>query len=171
MTENKNSRNWYDKKEIWISVSLGIVIGAMLCAVTGFAVMPSMMINTFESKLPFVETVASLQKSIEENGWQVSAVMNVNKSLEKNNVQLGPKVKIIKLCHPEYAESILTTDRHISVMMPCSFAVWQGDDGKTYLSKMNMSLMADMFGGNIEKIMGQKVAEDEERILEGIVRK
>ena len=55
-------------------------------------------------------------------------------------------------------------------MMPCTMAVWEGDDGKVYLSEMNMSLMAKMFGGNISKIMGGQVAKDEKKMLEGLLR-
>jgi uncharacterized protein (DUF302 family) len=54
--------------------------------------------------------------------------------------------------------------------MPCTLAVWEGDDGKVYLSKMNMSLMAKMFGGNIAKVMGGNVAQDEHAILSDIVK-
>ena len=56
------------------------------------------------------------------------------------------------------------------MMMPCTFSVWEGDDGKVYLSKMNMALMAKMFGGNIAKVMGGNVAKDEERILSGLLK-
>jgi hypothetical protein len=49
-------------------------------------------------------------------------------------------------------------------------AVWEADSGKVYLSKMNLSLMAKMFGGNIAKVMGQKVVNDEEKILEGLLK-
>ena len=64
----------------------------------------------------------------------------------------------------------MATDRYISVMMPCTFAVWQGDDQKVYISRMNMGLMAKLFGGNIARVMGGKVAEDEKKILAGILK-
>ena len=54
--------------------------------------------------------------------------------------------------------------------MPCTMAVWEGDDGKVYLSEMNMGLMAKMFGGNIAKVMGGSVVHDEEQILEGLLK-
>jgi uncharacterized protein (DUF302 family) len=53
--------------------------------------------------------------------------------------------------------------------MPCTMEVWEGDDGKVCLSKMNMSLMARMFGGNIPNVMGGSVARDEHAILADIV--
>ena len=53
--------------------------------------------------------------------------------------------------------------------MPCSISVWEGDDGRVYLSEMNMALMAKLFGGNVGKVMGGKVVSDEEKMLEGIL--
>ncbi|RKY04309.1 MAG: DUF302 domain-containing protein, partial [Planctomycetota bacterium] len=81
-----------------------------------------------------------------------------------------PRVKLIKLCNAEHAKSVLTTDRWVSCLMPCTMAVWEGDDGKVYLSEMNMGLMAKMFGGNIAKVMGGSVAREEKQILSGLLK-
>lgn len=149
---------------------VGIVVGAVLCGLVLWAVMPSMMIVTHESELGFDETVTALEKHIEEQGWVVSRVMDMNASMAKHGVEFAPRVKLVKLCKPEYAKSVLTTDRHVSTLMPCTFAVWEDDEGDVYLSKMNMGLMAKMFGGNIADVMGGKVVKDERAILSGIVR-
>jgi uncharacterized protein (DUF302 family) len=164
-TTNKSNR------KIWTLGILGVVIGFLLCGIIMFTAMPSMMIITKECKLGFDETVAALEKRIPEHGWVISGdkPMDMNKSMAKHGVTFEPRVKLIKLCKAEYAKSVLTTDRHISCMMPCTMAVWEGDDGKVYLSKMNLSLMAKMFGGNIAKVMGQKVVDDEEEILSGLL--
>ncbi|MBN1806031.1 MAG: DUF302 domain-containing protein [Sedimentisphaerales bacterium] len=158
-------------RKIWTLGIIG-VIGFLLCGIILFTTMPSMMIVTEECKLGFDETVAALEKRIPEHGWVLSGdqPVDMNKSMAKHGVTFGPRVKLIKLCKPEYAKSVLTTDRNISCMMPCTMAVWQADDGKVYLSKMNLSLMAKMFGGNIAKVMGQKVVNDEEKILEGLLK-
>jgi uncharacterized protein (DUF302 family) len=169
MSENK-SKKTVSKGKLWLSALIGGVVGFLLCGVVMFMVMPSMMIVTKESELGFDETTAALEERIPQNGWVVSDIMDMNKSMEKHGVVLEPRVKIIKLCQPEYAKNILTTDRHISCMMPCTMSVWEGDDGKVYLSKMNMGLMAKMFGGNIAEVMGGGVAGDEEKILEGLLK-
>ncbi|MCK4887095.1 MAG: DUF302 domain-containing protein [Planctomycetes bacterium] len=137
-----------------------------------FLVMPSLMIVTRECKLGFDETVAALEKRIPEHGWIVSGgkAMDLNASLAKHGVDFGPRVKLVKLCNAEHAKSVLTTDRWVSCLMPCTMAVWEGDDGKVYLSEMNMSLMAKMFGGNIAKVMGGNVVHEEKQILEGLLK-
>ncbi len=171
MSENEASAmKSRSKAAFWVGSALGLVVGALLCTVVIVGAMPKMMIVTQESQLGFDETVAALEEAIPAQGWVVSTVSDMNKSMAKHGVEFGPRVKLVKLCKPEYAKSVLTTDRHVSTLMPCTMAVWEGDDGKVYLSKMNMPLMAKMFGGNIAKVMGGSVARDEHAILSGIVQ-
>ncbi|MBN2269926.1 MAG: DUF302 domain-containing protein [Sedimentisphaerales bacterium] len=168
-TEKKVNK-LFGTKTLITSSTVGFVVGAALCGVVIWVLMPSMMILTKESKLGFDETVAALEKSIEANGWTVSGTIDMNKSMAKHGVEFKPRVELVKLCKAEYAQSVLATDRYISTMMPCTFSVWQGDDGKVNVSKMNMGLMAKMFGGNIAAVMGGNVAHDEERMLNGLLR-
>ncbi len=158
------------KSNFWLGILGGFVAGVIVCGAGMFALMPSLMIVTKESSLGYDDTVASLEQNIEENGWVVSRVMDMNKSMAKHGVEFEPRVTLVKLCKAEYAKSVLTTDRHISTMMPCTISVWEGDDGKVYLSKMNLGLMAKMFGGNVAKVMGGDVVRDEAKILRSIVQ-
>jgi len=174
MSEAKNETvTTKSNRKTWISGIVGLVIGFLLCGIIMFKAMPSLMIVTRESKLGFDETVAALEKRIPEHGWVVSGgkAIDMNKAMsEHGGVSFEPRVKLVKLCKAEYAKSVLTTDRHISCMMPCTMAVWEGDDDKVYLSEMNMALMAKMFGGNVAKIMGEKVVHDEEEMLQGLLQ-
>ena len=166
----KRTSKSYDKRALLIGGLAGVVVGAVLCGMVMVTVMPSMMIVTHESELGFDETVAALEESIPEHGWVVSTVMDMNKSMAKHGVEFGSRVKLVKLCKPEYAKSVLTTDRHIATLMPCSFAVWESDEGTVHLSKMNMGLMAKMFGGTIARVMGGNVVQDEKAMLAGIIK-
>ena len=157
-------------RKTWQAGFIGGAIGFVLCGIVMFMAMPSMMIVTKESKLGFDETVAQLQKRIVDQGWLVKGVKDVSQQINSAGFDFKPKVKLIKLCKAEYAKSVLTTDRHVSCLMPCTMAVWEGDDGKVYLSEMNMSLIAKMFGGNIAKVMGGDVVHDEEKMLEGLLK-
>jgi len=168
-TQECNESKSPNRKPLLVGLFLGAVAGAVLCGAAVVTAMPRMMIVTQESRLGFDETVAALEEAIPEKGWVVSTVSDMNKSMAKHGVEFGPRVKLVKLCKPEYAQSVLTTDRHVSTLMPCTFSVWEGDDGKVYVSKMNMSLMAKMFGGNIARVMGGSVAQDEHAMLAGIV--
>lgn len=146
----------------------GFVAGMVVTAVIGVMVMPSMMIVTEKSPLGFDETVGKLEAAAEELGWSLPGRMNLKQSLAKHGKDFEHRVEVIKLCHPDYAEDVLTTDRHLSGLMPCSISVWEGDDGAVYVSKMNTGLMGKLFGGNVARVMGEKVARDEQQILSAI---
>jgi uncharacterized protein (DUF302 family) len=143
--ETPKAKGWGRKGHL-VGALVGVVAGAVLCGVAMVSAMPRMMIVTQESRLDFDETVAALEEAIPAHGWVISTVGDMNQSMAKHGVEFGPRVKLVKLCKPEYAKSVLTTDRHVSTLMPCTIAVWEGDDGKIYVSKMNMPLMARLFG-------------------------
>ena len=75
-------------RKIWISGIAGLMIGFVLCGITVFAAMPSLMIVTRESKLGFDETVAALEKRIPKYGWAISG----SKPIDMNN--LWPNTKL-----------------------------------------------------------------------------
>ena len=65
MIENDNKLKTYvNKKVIITSGIIGLAAGLILCAISIFVMMPSMMIVTKESNLGFDETVSALEKSI-----------------------------------------------------------------------------------------------------------
>ena len=170
MTETQDKReiaNW-KKPAGWAAV--GFTAGVLLTVIVGWSIMPGMMIVTEESRLNVDDTVALIEKAVVEQGWVVSGTTDMNRSLAKHGVEFGPRVKVVKLCKPEYAQSVLKTDPDVACLMPCSIAVWESDDGRVYVSKMNTGLMGKMFGGNIAKVMGGQVAEDEHAMLAGILR-
>jgi uncharacterized protein (DUF302 family) len=133
--------------------------------------MPGLMVVEHESKLDFDATVAALEKAVKAEGWVVKSVGDMQKSLAQHGVTLPRRVKVVKLCHPHYAGSVLQTDRQMAAMMPCSIAVYEDDDGTVRVSKLNTGLMGKMFGGNVARVMGEHVARDEAKMLAGIVKK
>jgi len=152
-----------------ISGLAGLVVGALVMGLVVVKTMPGMMIVTRPSRLGFEETVQAVQKGVEKQGWTSPGTINMNTSMAKHGVTLEPQVRVVEVCKAEYAKSVLTTDRYVASLMPCAIAVYEGDDGKVYISKMNTGLMGKMFGGTIAKVMGGKVAKDEHAILQGVV--
>jgi uncharacterized protein (DUF302 family) len=49
--------------------------------------------------------------------------------------------------------------------LPCKVAVYEEDDGSVKLARMNIGLMAKVFGGKVGEIMGGRVAREEHDIL------
>lgn len=160
---------WSVKKN-GLSFMSGIIIGGLIIAGAMFIMMPKLMIVTHESKFDSVEeTCAVLKGAIEANGWVSPAIRDMNLSTEKHGVHMDRQVRIVELCKAQYAKDVLDTNPEVSTLMPCAWGVYEGDDGKVYVSGMNMGLMGKMFGGNIAKVMGGAVAKDEKNMLKSVL--
>lgn len=169
MAEDAKHAQGGNGKRFFLTGMAGFVAGLIVMGALVYAVMPDMMIKTYQSPAGVEETVKTLNQAIEEEGWSSPGTMNMNKSMAKHGVEFEPKVRVVQLCHPDYASSVLQTDRYVASLMPCAFAVWEGEDGNTYVSKMNTGLMGKIFGGNIARVMGGHVAEDEHTMLKKVL--
>jgi uncharacterized protein (DUF302 family) len=154
----------------WLTGGIGLVLGIVLTVFFVMWMAPGMMIQTSESVAGLEETVNRIEQAVQERGWTVQSVVNMNNSLQKHGHPFAPQVRVIKICQPVYAKSILESDRQMSVMMPCSLAVYETDDGRVMISQLNSSLMGSIFGGNVAEVMGGKVAPDVDSILEGLLK-
>ena len=158
------------KPSVMPAAIIAFLLGLVVCGILIFAIMPSMMVVTKKCTKGFDDTVSNLLKSITDNGWSIThgKPVELHTAIGKQGIDIGGRVNLVLLCNGKHAGEILE-DRYITCMMPCSMGVWEGEDGNTYLSKVNMKLMASMFGGKIAEVMGGKVVKDEEKILEGII--
>jgi uncharacterized protein (DUF302 family) len=169
MTENQNPK----RRKVISAPSLiaGVFLGVVLTAAAGWTAMPRMMLTVHQSKYPDVDTTCQeLKAAIESAGWICPAIRDMNKSMAQQGVHLTRPIRIVELCQADYAHDILGDNPEVSTLMPCALGVYEGVDGKVYISGMNTGLMGKMFGGKIAEVMGMKVSQDEEKILEGIVR-
>ena len=141
----------------------GMIVGLLIALVAVWLMIPRLMILEKISPLGYKETVKLVKSNIEDGGWKVSSVMPLDIKFAKYG-QTIPRTTLIKFCKPQYATEVLNapSSQKLAVMMPCTIAVYEKTDGKTYLASMNMKLMGKMFGGKVAKIMGGSVAEEEE---------
>ena len=121
------------------------------------------------SPFDFRSTVELLSKEIENKSWKISNVYDLQKTLNQHGKDVLP-VKVFSLCHPNHSSRILEKDseRIISSMMPCRVSIYEKADGKTYISRMNSSMIAAGFGGIAEQVMTESANEVEE-IIEHIL--
>ena len=65
------------------------------------------------------------------------------------------------------AAKVINTNNAMAGITPCSWAVMEKADGKTYIAKMNIGLMSKIFTGTIKEAM-EKVEADEKKMFEKI---
>lgn len=139
-----------------LTILVSFIIGVVVTVLVGMNQLPGMMIKEVPSPLGFEETVAKVLANSKELGWKGSPKWNVNfqKNLKKVvGVDVGPNM-VIKKCEPKAAADILIHDelKLLTVMMPCSIAVYTKSDGKTYMALMNMSILGSLFGDVVKEI-------------------
>ena len=151
---------------------IGLMVGIMATAMIGRSAMPAMMLEVRESRLTFEETVAAIEKSAADNGWQVPKIYDMRQSLVKAGYENMTNLRVLSMCQPDHAYRILSEDENkmVSAMMPCRIGVFEDKDGRVLITQMNVGLMSKMFGGTIEEVMS-RVASEEEKILENIIKK
>jgi len=143
----------------------GLVAGIALTAVLVVKLMPGMMLKVHPSPSDFETTVSKVESAIARAGWGHQRTMPLHEKLADKGHAVPFRVALIDLCKPEYAASVLTTDRHVACLMPCTFGVYEADDGRVYITQMNTGLMGKLFGGNIARVMGREVSRDEKAML------
>ena len=154
-----------------VTVLVGLVSflsGVLVTAIAIVLMMRSTMIVQLRSRYGFEDTVSRVERAIEKAGWVLAGSKRFNESLAKHGVSFAPQIQLISLCRAEYAEGVLRDSRHMACLMPCTFAVYEADDGSVQIAKMNTGLMGRVFGGTVARIMGGKVSPEETRMLKDI---
>lgn len=123
-----------------------------------------------QSKYNFDETVEKLTAEVELKKWKVSTVHNLQDALKNSGIDVLP-IKVFALCHPVYASKVLLHDegRIMSTLMPCRLSVYEKSNGLTYISTMDMGVIAHSIGGDGEEVMMAASNEIEEIISTLIV--
>ena len=131
------------------------------------------MIVNKKSNFDFATTVSKIEEKIKTSGWSHKGTSYISNDIATSTGEdIGVKIAAVKLCKGSYAGAILKNEkeRFVSSLMPCSIAVWEADNGLTYISKMNTGLMGRFFGGTIAKIMGGKVGPEEHEMLLELIK-
>lgn len=111
------------------------------------------------SPLTFEQTLARLEANAKALGWKVPGKWKVDfqRNLKKvTGTDIGPN-QVIKMCEPHAAARLLSHDayKQLAAMMPCTIAVYEKSDGKTYISMMNLEVMGQLYGGEVAQMTAE----------------
>ena len=154
--------------KVIVSLIIGAILGIAALQIPavqqmiGQSVAPplaSQMLIEKQSPLGFEETLEKLEANAKAAGWKVPSKWKVNfqRNLMKvTGEDIGPN-RVLKMCEPKAAVKILVHDQYkvLTTMMPCTIAVYEKSDGKTYISLMNMKMLGMMYGGVISDIANE----------------
>ena len=121
------------------------------------------------SPIGFEETLTQLEQNAKALGWKVPSKWKVNfqRNLKKvTGTDIG-RNSVLKMCAPDAAVPLLVKDefKMLSAMMPCTIAVYEKSDGKTYIAMMNLRVMGMMYGEEVAD-MAERLAPQMDKMLE-----
>lgn len=150
-----------------VNIIIGFIFGIIVTGIAVWLIMPGMMLTERVSPYGIDETVAKITANAKAEGWVISSIQPLHKSVKKHGGGDLPPVVLINLCQANHAYNILKEDENkvISVMMPCTISVYQKSDGHVYVGTMNAGLLGAMFGGTVAEVMGGTVAAQQHKFM------
>jgi uncharacterized protein (DUF302 family) len=156
------------KNKYLLTFVLGIFTGTAIVVGATVYFAPKLMLREQMSPYDLEKTVERITESAEKQGWVVSSVMSLDKSIEKHGGGEVLPVRLVNICQPQHAAKILGDDssRVVSVMMPCTISVYEKQDGRVFVGTMNAGLLGRMFGGVVAEVMGGAVAREQRQFVD-----
>ena len=145
------------------SFVLGLLTGVVVAVAGVVIAMPRLMLKERVSPFSLDETITTITQRVADAHWTVSSVMPLDQSVRKHGGAELPPIRLVNICQAGHASRLLVKGetRKVSVMMPCTIAVYEGDDGKTRVATLNAGLLGRMFGGEVSAVMAGPVASEQ----------
>jgi uncharacterized protein (DUF302 family) len=143
--------------------ALSLLLTAL--ALAGCSMGP-LLIHEQRSPYDFDTTLATITANAKTQGWQVPKTFDFQASLLAHGQPDPGRMTVVKLCSPTHASRMFASDasKYVSVMAPCSISVYEKSDGNTYVSTMNMGLMARLMGDEVGTVLAD-IARDDAAIV------
>ena len=115
-----------------------------------------------ETNKSFDEAVISVLKAVEQKGWSLFQIYDIQERLAAKGFKQKP-LKIVEICSGKHANIFLNKNRLISLCMPCKINVLE-ENGKVKIVGMKPTIISQFFPE-----VNQEEAEEVEKELKEII--
>jgi hypothetical protein len=146
----------------------GLALGLILGGAIFWAFLKADFISERECSAGFEESMKKITLNLEGNkNWSLQPVVCALPVTDNNC-----RIKVFRLCNKSYAKAMMEDEscRKIASVIPCQFALYEKQDGKTYLSRQDMSLAGRLVGGPAAVLFDNQIKTDQEKILSGVLK-
>ncbi len=107
-----------------------------------------------ESRRPFDEVAADLERMTPQHQFRVLAVHDVQQTLAEKGFEREP-LRIIEVCSAGFAHQALQKSIDVALFMPCKFVVYT-EQGKTIVVLARPTMIAEMLPeAGLSELAGQ----------------
>jgi uncharacterized protein (DUF302 family) len=82
----------------------------------------------------YEQALATIPELLKAEGFGILTRIDVKQTLKDKIGVDFRRYQILGACNPKLAHEALSTEIGIGAMLPCSVAVWEGDDGRASVS-------------------------------------
>lgn len=91
------------------------------------------------------ELVKRLEEAAAANQFGVLGVHNLTQKMNDKGLEFGPECRIIEVCNPKKAKTVLETDMSISNALPCRISVYE-EGGAVKVSTLKPTAILSLLG-------------------------
>ncbi len=117
-----------------------------------------------KSKKGLDETCRDLEKAVTDHGFNVMAVHDLKKSMEKHGLTFDRECRIFEICNARKAREVLYGDMRISTALPCRISVFEAG-GEVTLASLRPTVMLAQFHVPALEGVAQEVEETISKIM------
>ncbi len=119
---------------------------------------------------PFADAVVSVLKSIEQRGWSLFQVYDLQERLAAKGF-IQPPITVIEICAAKHADKMLRKNQLAAMCMPCRIAVVQQEQqerqpGRVVIAAMMPSILPKFFPEIREEDI-QQLQQEVQAIIDG----
>lgn len=114
------------------------------------------------------EADRAVREALSAEGFGVLTEIDIQATMKKKlDVDRRP-YRILGACNPQLANRALDAELPVGVLLPCNVAVFEGDDGKTYVQAIHPRAMFSVIDSEAMVPLADEVAERLERALRSL---
>ena len=118
-----------------------------------------------EAQVSVDEVVAKIEAAAATNQFGVLGVHDLKQKLNSKGVDFQPECRVLEVCNPGKAKSVLEADISISNALPCRISVYE-KGGTVKVSMLKPTLLLGLFGRPELEPVAKEVEEAMLRIID-----
>ena len=111
------------------------------------------------------EVVAKIEAAAAANQFGVLGIHDLKQKMAAKGVDFGPECRVLEVCNPGKAKTVLETDMSISNALPCRISVYQ-EGGTVKVSTLKPTVLLKMFNRPELEPVAKEVEETMLRIID-----
>ena len=131
--------------------------------------MPNDILLTRSSALPLEIVCQRLAEVATSHKFGVLATHNLREKMESKGVPFARECRVIEVCNPRHAQTVLSQSIEISTALPCRISVYE-EAGRTILATIKPTALLTMFNVPGAAATAQKVEDTMLRIMDETAR-